>query len=427
MKNMREELGIITAYELMGTYRGTADLCGTKHKTVKRVLERQDAGATRPACPVRSANYEVVRGQVATVIAASKGRISAKRLLPKARAAGYAGSARNFRRLVAAEKKSWRAVNARVQRSAVWTPGEHLVIDWGVVDGVHVFTAVLAWSRFRFVRFAADEKATTTMAMLAECFESLGGVPKVVLADRMSCMKGGVVADRAVPTSEYVRFATHYRFRPDFCQGHDPQSKGIVEALVRYGKDDLLRPLLLEVDEVQHTDMAAAATAVLADLASANQHAAVWCAEVNTVVHSEIAAVPADQRSAAAERVAVAAAGDRPGPADPQGRQAAHDPARVGAVLRAPRPGGHAGRRRGRGRPADPPGPRHGAGPRRAPGCGPGRGIHPGLALWQRPPGHAATRDPSPHRRREDVLRVGPGRRGVHRRGRRGGAHPPGA
>ena len=52
---------------------------------------------------------------------------------------------------------------------------------------------------------------------------------KVVLADRMGCLKGGVVANRVVPTAEYVRFATHYRFRPDFCEAADPESKGIVE------------------------------------------------------------------------------------------------------------------------------------------------------------------------------------------------------
>jgi transposase len=76
-----------------------------------------------------------------------------------------------------------------------------------------VFCAVLAWSRVRFVRFAADEKAATTMRFLAECFEELGGVPRTVLADRMGCLKGGVVANRVVPTAEYVRFAAHYGFR----------------------------------------------------------------------------------------------------------------------------------------------------------------------------------------------------------------------
>lgn len=58
-------------------------------------------------------------------------------------------------------------------------PGETLIIDWGEqkVAGrtVKVLCAVLAWARWRFVRFAADEKAATTLGMLAECFEALGG------------------------------------------------------------------------------------------------------------------------------------------------------------------------------------------------------------------------------------------------------------
>lgn len=79
----------------------------------------------------------------------------------------------------------------------MWSPGEHLAIDWGVIAGVHVFCAVLAWSRVRFVRFAADERQATTLAVLAECFKDLGGVPKVVLADRMNCLKGGVGGGRS--------------------------------------------------------------------------------------------------------------------------------------------------------------------------------------------------------------------------------------
>jgi hypothetical protein len=92
------------------------------------------------------------------------------------------------------------------------------------------------------VGFAADERAATTLAMLAECFEVLGGVPGTVLADRMGCLKGGVVANVVVPTAEYVRFAGHYGFRPDFCEAADPQSKGIVENLVGYAKSDLMVP-----------------------------------------------------------------------------------------------------------------------------------------------------------------------------------------
>jgi hypothetical protein len=217
-------------------------------------------------------------------VQATKGRISAKRLLPAARTAGYAGSARNFRRLVAAEKQAWRATHHRGRRPAVWAPGEVLVIDWGSQDGLHLFCAVLAWSRFRFVRFATDERAETTLGLLAECFAALGGVPKVVLADRMGCLKAGVVANVVVPTPEYVRLATHYGFRPDFCQGGDPESKGIVEHLVGYAKRDLLVP-----------------QAPFTGLAVANDAARAWCAEVNSQRHSETAAVPAERLAAEQE------------------------------------------------------------------------------------------------------------------------------
>ena len=107
----------------------------------------------------------------------------------------------------------------------MWTPGEVLAIDWGSTGSLHVFCAVLAWSRFRFVRFAGNERSGTTLAMLAECSGELGGVPKVVLADRMGCLKGGVVANKVVPAAEYVRFAAHYGFRPDWCEAADPESK----------------------------------------------------------------------------------------------------------------------------------------------------------------------------------------------------------
>ena len=271
-------MDIIAAYREAGTLRGAAQIAGTTHKTVKRVIARHEAEGARPARVPRGRNYDGVAVLVAGRVEKTAGRISAKRLLPAARAAGYAGSDRNFRRLVSEQKALWRREHHRGRRPAVWSPGEHLVIDWGAEGGLHVFCAVLAWSRFRFVRFAGDERAETTLALLAECFEVLGGVPGKVLADRMGCLKGGVVANVVVPTGQYVRFAAHYGFRPDFCEAADPESKGIVENLVGYAKADLM-----------------VAQAPFGDLAAANAAAAAWCAEVNGAVHSEICAVPAER------------------------------------------------------------------------------------------------------------------------------------
>jgi hypothetical protein len=44
LKTARQELDIINAYEETGSLRAAAALCGTTHKTVKRVLERREAG-----------------------------------------------------------------------------------------------------------------------------------------------------------------------------------------------------------------------------------------------------------------------------------------------------------------------------------------------------------------------------------------------
>ncbi|ASL14684.1 integrase catalytic subunit [Mycobacterium intracellulare subsp. chimaera] len=165
-------MDIISAYHQLGSYRAAAEHCGTTHRTVKKIVEKFEAGQAGmplPARAERAHNYDLVADLVAERVQKSHGRISAKRLLPIAKAAGYEGSARNFRRLVAEAKALWRSNNHRGRRPAVWEPGEYLVIDWAqAAPGLFLFCAVLAFSRWRFVRFASNERASTTLALIAE-------------------------------------------------------------------------------------------------------------------------------------------------------------------------------------------------------------------------------------------------------------------
>jgi len=133
----RKQLDIVTAYREVGTYRGAAEICGVTHKTISRVVNRSGAGEQQAGRP---RNYEKVRALVAAKIEQTSGKISAKRLLPAAQGAGYAGSARNFRRLVATERGKYRQgqARARARRPAVWGPNEHLVIDWGAERAARV-------------------------------------------------------------------------------------------------------------------------------------------------------------------------------------------------------------------------------------------------------------------------------------------------
>jgi len=116
-------MDIISAYREVGSYRGAAAISGTTHRTVKRVIARHEAGGAAPPRLPRGRNYDAVVELVAERVERSKGRITAKRLLPVAQAAGYEGSARNFRRLVAKRKALWRNDNHRGRRPAVWSPG----------------------------------------------------------------------------------------------------------------------------------------------------------------------------------------------------------------------------------------------------------------------------------------------------------------
>jgi hypothetical protein len=130
-------MDIVAAFNDVGSYRGAAAICGVDHKTVKRALLRAVERATgeQPERSARQHNYDEMADVVAERVKNTRGRISAKRLLPEARAAGYDGSARNFRRLVAKAKRDWRSANHRGRRPGVWAPGEVLVFDWGAEGG----------------------------------------------------------------------------------------------------------------------------------------------------------------------------------------------------------------------------------------------------------------------------------------------------
>lgn len=235
---------VVNLYEELGSFRAVADIVGCDHKTVKahvlRNAERQPVQRSSVADPYR----DVIRGK----LDATSGKITAKVLFRVVKAAGYAGSARTLRRAVAVERAAWRqSQQRRVYRPWHSAPGDVLVVDWGHVGTVHTaagtrklycFCAVLGWSRYRFVRFTTSQQFAVLADCLAACFEHLGGVPARVMFDNPRTVTTALVAGQSVFNPELVKLAAHYPFSPVTAAAADPESKGKVEALVRYVKSD---------------------------------------------------------------------------------------------------------------------------------------------------------------------------------------------
>ena len=76
------------AYREVGSFRAAAEICGTTPKTVKRSVLAAQAAESAEISVVEH-NYDAVRDIVIERVERTKGKISAKRLLPIAHAAGY--------------------------------------------------------------------------------------------------------------------------------------------------------------------------------------------------------------------------------------------------------------------------------------------------------------------------------------------------
>jgi hypothetical protein len=320
-------MDIIAAYREVGTYRGAAATCGTTPKTVKRVIDRQEAGDARPARKSRPATTSRSGSWWRAGWPRATGRSRPSACCRLRARPGCVGPDRNLRRLVADARAAWRRDHHRGRRPAVWSPGEHLVIDCGMQAGLHVCCAVLAWSRWRFVRFAAPRAVHHDAGNAGGVLRAARRCPEGGARRPDGLFEGWVVANTVVPTPDYVRFASHYRFRPDWCEAADPESKGIVENLVGYAKSDLLVPLLTEAAAVEPVSAS-----------TANAAAQSWCVEVNAAVHSEICAIPSQRlthEATFARVVAVAEPADRPGAGAAQGRPPVVRQVRLGPVLGA--------------------------------------------------------------------------------------------
>ncbi len=163
-------------------------------------------------------------------------------------------------------------------------PGEQLQFDWGefvyeqegATRKLFGFTAILSYSRMRFVVFAKRCDAPSLIRCLLEALTAFGGLPRAVLTDRMKTvlleMESG--APRWHP--RFQELVSALGITPRICKPYTPQTKGKVERSVGVVKHDFW-------PGVRFTD--------LDDL---NAQAQAWCGQLNRRVHRTTQQRPLD-------------------------------------------------------------------------------------------------------------------------------------
>ena len=139
----------------------------------------------------------------------------------------------------------------RMMRKWADTPyGEWGQVDFGTIllstdsgknHRVHFFVIVLGRSRQKYVYFQSSPFTSKTAIYAHQLgFEYLHGAPQKLLYDQDRVFTKGENFGDIVLTQEFGRYTSDEVFTPVFCRKADPQTKGKVENVVKYIKQNFL-------------------------------------------------------------------------------------------------------------------------------------------------------------------------------------------
>ncbi len=228
-----------------------AECTGHHWDTIARVL-REEVDK-KPKTRTRSSAVAVFDTQIREWL---DQKLPVTRMLELARADGehpYSGGDTAFydyvRKVRRARKQTPRELALRFEG----VPGEFLQIDWGEVRNMaftkpelagqtrYFFAARLKYSRYMYVRFHTDMQEETLLRCLIACFQTIGGVPWVVVTDNMkTAVLGRNEHHEPVWNPAYQKLGVEFTFHPEACAPASGNQKGAVENLVKYAKGNFI-------------------------------------------------------------------------------------------------------------------------------------------------------------------------------------------
>lgn len=100
------------------------------------------------------------------------------------------------------------------------------------------FNFILSHSRVRYVEYTSSQDMATFLACHERAFRYIGGCPREIVYDNCKTVVAERIGDVIRFTTDLLRFAAAFGFKPRACWIHDPESKGKVESTVKYARRD---------------------------------------------------------------------------------------------------------------------------------------------------------------------------------------------
>jgi transposase len=225
--------------------RTIAKQLGCSPKTVRRVLGMAHPPSEKP----RRARASLLDPHHAKIDAllSKYPQLSGERILEEIRKGpdpypGQITLVRDYLRKV-------RPVRRRVYQEVVYEPAQAMQVDWGTCGYVRigdtrrtvsVFVAVLCHSRLCYLEFCLSQRKAEFYRGVVNALRFFGGSPRQIIFDNLKAAVLNGSGRHACFHPEFLALCGHFYMQPVACQARDPESKGIVEAKVRYIKHNAL-------------------------------------------------------------------------------------------------------------------------------------------------------------------------------------------
>ena len=233
--------------------RAISQELGLSRNTVRKYLRLEvDAITEQFADPSRSKRLDDHRDYLVHLLKQFP-KLSAVKIARKlqAKVGDLPASDRSIRRYVRALKEEVASAQMRYYEPILDdVPGVQCQVDPGELRGVliggeertlHFVVFVLSYSRLMYVGLAFRPLDTQTFIQLHnEALRYFGGLPEECVYDQTKLVVINEQYRELTLNQRFHEYATTAGFRIHACEGYDPESKGKVEAGVKYVKQDCL-------------------------------------------------------------------------------------------------------------------------------------------------------------------------------------------